>query len=218
MLKLIAVLTMVIDHLGYLFFPDQEWMRAIGRLTMPIFGYAIARGFFYTRDSKTYLLRVALLAVISQLPFMLLFGRGSELQIGDWSFWFPLLNMVVPWALALLLLRFPLLAVVPIVVALLYVPMDYTSLVILLPIALYHLWFKRRRPVLALLSTVAILSAISLLSFSLQWWSLLAIPLIYFLERYDSKVKLNRWFFYSFYPGHMALLLVPVYLFGWSAQ
>lgn len=214
MLKLIAVLTMVIDHIGYLFFPDQEWMRAIGRLTMPIFGYAIARGFFYTRDSKGYLLRVAALAVISQLPFMLLFGGSTEFQIGDWSFWFPLLNMVVPWALALLLLHFPPLAVFPIVLVLLYVPMDYTSLVILLPIALYHFWFRERRPVLALLSTAAILSGISLVSFPLQWWSLLAIPLIYFLEPYDGKLKLNRWFFYSFYPAHMLLLLIPVYLIG----
>ena len=218
MLKLIAVLTMVIDHIGYLFFPDQEWMRAIGRLTMPIFGYAIARGFFYTRDSKGYLLRVAVLAVISQLPFMLLFGKGTEFQIGYWSFWFPLLNMVVPWALALLLLRFPLLAVFPVVLVLFYVPMDYTSLVILLPIALYHLWFKDRRPLLALLSTAAVLIAISLVSFHLQWWSLLAIPLIYFLEPYDSKIKLNRWFFYSFYPAHMLLLLIPVYLVGSSTH
>lgn len=214
MLKLIALITMVIDHVGILFFPDQEWMRAIGRLTMPIFGYAIARGFFYTRDSKGYLIRLSILAVISQLPFMLLFGRGQEISIGDWSFWFPLLNMVIPWALALLLLKLPLIAIAPIVVVLLYVPMDYTSLVILLPIALYHLWFKQKRPIWALLSSLAVLSAIALLSFPLQWWSLLAIPLIYLLEPYDGKIRLNKWLFYAFYPGHMLLLLIPVAIWG----
>jgi len=218
MLKLIAVLAMVVDHLGYLFFPEQEWMRAIGRIAMPIFGFAIARGFYYTRDSKSYLLRMALLAVVSQLPFMLLFSLTTEISIWGWSFWFPVLNMVVPWALALLLLRLPLLALAPIVVALLYVPMDYTSLVILLPVALYHLWFKRRRPVLALLATAGVLSAISLLTMTLQWWSLLAIPLVYFLERYDRKIRLNRWFFYSFYPAHMFLLLIPVAIFGVAAR
>lgn len=214
MLKLIAVLTMVIDHLGYLFFPEQEWMRAVGRLTMPIFGYAVARGFYYTSDSKRYLLRMGLLALLAQLPFFLLFGMGRELQFGDWSLWLPLLNMVVPWALALLLLRFPLLATFPIVLVLFFVPMDYTALVILLPIALYHLWFRERRHFLALVSVAAILSAIALVSFSLQWWSLLAIPLIFFLERYDGKVKLNRWFFYYFYPGHMLLLLIPAAMVG----
>lgn len=214
MLKLIALITMVIDHVGILFFPDQEWMRAIGRLTMPIFGYAIARGFFYTRDSTGYLIRLSILAVASQLPFTLLFGRGQEIEIWDWSFWFPLLNMVVPWTLAILLLRFPLIAIAPIVVVLLYVPMDYTSLVILLPIALYHLWFKQKRPLWALVSSLAILSAIALLSFPLQWWALLALPLIYFLEPYDGKIRLNRWLFYAFYPVHMLLLLIPVAIWG----
>lgn len=214
MLKLIALATMVIDHVGYLFFPEQEWMRAVGRLTMPIFGYAIARGFFYTRDSKKYLLRVGLLALISQLPFTLLFNQGSNYSIGDWEFWLPLLNMVVPWTLALLLLRLPLLAVAPVVVFLLYVPMDYTSLVILLPVVVYHLWFRARRPLLALVSSVLILSAVAALSFSLQWWSLLAIPLIYFLEKYDSRVKLNRWVFYFFYPAHMLVLVAVVELLG----
>ena len=214
MLKLIAVLAMVVDHLGYLFFPEQEWMRAIGRVAMPIFGFAIARGFYYTHDSKSYLLRMALLAVVSQLPFMLLFSMSTEISIWGWSFWFPVLNMVVPWVLALFLLRLPLLALAPIVVALLYVPMDYTSLVILLPVALYHLWFKSRRPVLALLATAAVLSVISLLTMPLQWWSLLAIPLVYFLERYDGRIRLNRWFFYGFYPVHMVILLVPLAIFG----
>jgi len=218
MLKLIAVVTMVIDHLGYLFFPDQEWMRAVGRLTMPIFAYAIARGLYHTRNPNSYLLRLGILAVVSQLPFTLLFGQGTPVQIGELEFWLPTLNMVVPWALAALFVRLPLPFLGILVPVLLYVPMDYTSLVILLPIAIYHLWFKSHRPVLALLFSAAILVAISLVSFSLQWWALLALPLIYFVERYDSKVRLNRWFFYSFYPAHMAVLLIPVKLLGWSAQ
>lgn len=214
MLKLIALITMVIDHVGYLFFPDQEWMRAVGRLTMPIFAYAIARGFYYTSNRNRYLLRVAILAVVSQLPFMLLFHQQQHIDIWGWSFWVPILNMVVPWTLALLLLRIRPLYLAPAVVGLLYVPMDYTSLVILLPVAFYHFWFRERRPVLATLTTVAVLSAIALLSFPTQWWALLALPLIYFLERYDGKIRLNRWLFYCFYPGHMLLLLVPASL--WS--
>lgn len=218
MLKLIAVLTMVIDHLGFLFFPEQEWMRAVGRLTMPIFAYAIARGYFYTRDSKRYLLRMGILAVISQLPYTLLFGQGENIQLGEWNFWFPLLNMIVPWTLALLFLRLPLLALAPLVVALLYVPMDYTSLVTLLPIAIYYFWFKNRRPLLAALSTGAVLAAIALLSFPTQWWALLAIPLILILEPYDGKIRLNRWFFYSFYPGHMVVLLLILQIPGITSR
>ena len=35
-LKWIAVLTMVIDHVGAILFPDQIWMRVIGRVAFPI--------------------------------------------------------------------------------------------------------------------------------------------------------------------------------------
>jgi hypothetical protein len=196
MLKLLAILTMVIDHLGYVFFPDQEWMRAIGRLTMPIFAYAIARGFFYTRSKKRYLIQLSILALVSQIPFMLLFEQG-------WT-----LNMVVPWALAVVALMSPLwvtplLAFIPL---LLEIPMDYTSLVILLPVAIYHLWFNNRRPLLAALAVVTVLSVIAIASPWYQWLALLAIPLILLVEPYDAKVKVNKWFFYAFYPVHMALL------------
>lgn len=207
MLKLLAVLTMVVDHVGYIFFPEQEWMRAVGRLTMPIFGYAIARGFYYTRNPNNYIVRMGILAIVSQLPFVLLFNQYSELAIFGESYWLPVLNMVVPWTLALLILKLPPLYIAPIVVVLFYIPMDYTSLVILLPVVLYHFWFKEKRKVLAPLSAGLVLVLICLLSAPVQWWSLLAIPLIYLVERYDSKIKMNRWFFYLFYPVHMVALL-----------
>lgn len=196
MLKLLAILTMVIDHLGYVFFPDQEWMRAVGRLTMPIFAYAIARGFFYTRDKKRYLLQLSILAVISQIPFMLLFHEG-------WT-----LNMIVPWALAVVALMSPLwvtplLAFIPLLIG---IPMDYSSLVILLPVAIYHLWFKERRALLAALAVATVLSVIALLSPGYQWFALLALPVILLLEPYDRKITVNKWFFYAFYPAHILLL------------
>lgn len=207
MLKALALLTMVIDHIGFLFFPDQDWMRAIGRLTMPIFGYAIARGFYYTSNSNKYIARMAVLAVVSQAPFTLLFSQYSELQVFGESYWVPVLNMIVPWTLALILLRMPSLAIAPIVVALLYIPMDYTSLIALLPIAIYHLWFKTKKPLWALLASVSVLSIVALVTAPFQWFALFAIPLIYALERWDNKVKLNRWFFYFFYPVHMLIFL-----------
>lgn len=49
-LKLIAAVSMLIDHAGLLLFPEQDWMRLVGRLAMPIFAYCIAEGFLYTRS------------------------------------------------------------------------------------------------------------------------------------------------------------------------
>jgi len=183
---------------------------------MPIFGYAIARGFFHTKNVDKYILRMALLAVCSQLPFTLLFGQGRDVAIGSWEFWQPTLNMVVPWTLALLLLKWSPLFIAP-VVGLLYflVPMDYSSLVILLPMVIYWFWFRRKDPWLALIGTSGVLGLIALSFQPIQWFSLLAIPLIYLLEPYDGKLKIKRWFFYWFYPVHIALFFGVALFLGY---
>lgn len=187
---------MLFDHVGYVFFPEAEWMRVIGRMTMPIFAYAIARGFHYTSNRKRYLIRLSILAIISQVPFMLTFHEG-------WT-----LNTIFPWAITVAVLMAPLWTIPLVSTFGLFVPMDYTSLVILLPVFIYHFWFKEKRPVLLLLSTVPVLSFIAYISAPIQWFALLAIPLIWILEPYDGKVRLNKWVFYYFYPVHLMVIWV----------
>ncbi len=56
-LKIIACITMVIDHLGAYIFTDVTVLRIIGRLSFPIFAYFIAEGCRYTRHKlKRFLL------------------------------------------------------------------------------------------------------------------------------------------------------------------
>lgn len=43
-LKLIAICTMFIDHLGYTLFPGDLWLRCVGRVAFPIFCFLIAEG------------------------------------------------------------------------------------------------------------------------------------------------------------------------------
>jgi hypothetical protein len=76
-LKLLAIVTMVIDHVGLFFFPEAGFLRIIGRLAFPIFGWLIANGAYYTRDIKKYMGRLLLLAVVSQVPFALANGIAS---------------------------------------------------------------------------------------------------------------------------------------------
>ena len=57
-LKLIAMVSMVFDHVGDNFFPGAAWMRVIGRIAMPIFSFCVAEGFSHTRDPKRYLARM----------------------------------------------------------------------------------------------------------------------------------------------------------------
>lgn len=68
-LKIIALISMTIDHIGYLLFPKSILMRAIGRLAFPIFAYFIAEGFRYTKNKQNYFLRMFAFAILTQILF-----------------------------------------------------------------------------------------------------------------------------------------------------
>ena len=77
MLKVLACLTMLIDHIGYTFFPGKLWLRIIGRLAYPLFAWYIAIGFRRTRNRGRYLARLLGWGLLSQIPFALLFHEAS---------------------------------------------------------------------------------------------------------------------------------------------
>ena len=60
-LKIIAAILMVIDHIGFTFFPSVMILRYIGRLAMPVFAFMIAEGCRYTKDKLRYFLTIAVL-------------------------------------------------------------------------------------------------------------------------------------------------------------
>lgn len=66
-LKIIACISMVFDHLGYMLFPNAFWMRIVGRLAYPIFAFCLAEGCFYTRNRLKHLLVIAILGLAMQV-------------------------------------------------------------------------------------------------------------------------------------------------------
>ncbi|MBO5246131.1 MAG: hypothetical protein J6B28_02600 [Eubacterium sp.] len=80
-LKCIALLTMLIDHIGLFLFPGEIWMRYIGRLSFPIFAFLIVEGYVHTRNVKKYMVRLGLFAVISEIPYDLVRTH----QLIDWN-------------------------------------------------------------------------------------------------------------------------------------
>lgn len=69
MLKILAAIFMVVDHVGVLFFPYEPIFRIIGRLSYPIFAFMISEGAKYTRNKKKYLLTIGGIALICQLVY-----------------------------------------------------------------------------------------------------------------------------------------------------
>lgn len=76
-LKIIAIITMIIDHFGYYFnfwLTDEIYLicRVIGRIAMPIFTYLIVEGYFNTSSFSKYIKRLGILAVITQIIAIIL--------------------------------------------------------------------------------------------------------------------------------------------------
>lgn len=86
MLKLIAVVSMVIDHTAFVLMQQMAvgWMqvfglpitvytlmRAVGRLAFPLYCFLLVEGFVHTHDKRRYGLRLLLFAAISEIPWNL---------------------------------------------------------------------------------------------------------------------------------------------------
>lgn len=80
-LKVIALISMVIDHVALYLMEDgtvlYETMRCVGRIAFPVFAFLIAEGFIHTRSRYRYFFTLLGFAVISEIPWYLLNGADG---------------------------------------------------------------------------------------------------------------------------------------------
>jgi len=72
-LKLIAIISMTIDHVGAILLPQAGWLRIIGRVAFPLFAYQLAVGYMHTHNLSRYVLRLAIWGLIAQPIYMIAF-------------------------------------------------------------------------------------------------------------------------------------------------
>ncbi len=76
MLRILAVLLMLSDHIWATYMSFGDWMTYIGRMAFPIFAFQIAEGYIHTSNFKKYALRLLVFALISEIPFNLFCSSG----------------------------------------------------------------------------------------------------------------------------------------------
>jgi hypothetical protein len=229
-LKLVAIITMAIDHTGAAILPQYPILRVIGRIAFPIFAYSMAVGCVYTRDMRRYMLRMLLLALVSQPLYALGLNHTTSTMNAMRFDVDPLMN-AVRWYLmswnrpsilvslmaGMLLIwcfkdkRYALAAVFAAVILYFQAYLDYGWRGIALML-LFYAFLEYPGASFAWVLGFMLWWGISggggyragSLSFSTQTFAVLALPLIYLPTR--TNLKLPKWFFYLFYPAHLAAL------------
>ncbi len=79
-LKILACVTMLIDHIGAILFPNILLFRLIGRLSFPIFAFMISEGAKYTKNKLRYLLTIGVLGIACQI-LMIIFIKDYHFNI-----------------------------------------------------------------------------------------------------------------------------------------
>ena len=234
-LKIIAMVTMFIDHIGAGFIEKgllpfliktygakaaivNTWsvidtiMRCIGRMAFPIFCFLIVEGYYHTRDVKKYLGRLFLFAIISEVPFDLAFmGRvwDPSFQNVDFSLFLGLLAIVICDRVKLTGWKHKLVSACTLVglgIIAMVMHTDYMFIAVLLIYIFYV--FRQQEPMRNIAGAVALLGAgtIEIAGY------VAFLPMHFYNGKRGLKLK---YVFYLFYPVHILVIaLVRIYVFG----
>lgn len=248
-LKWIAVVSMIIDHTNKVLFPQtfyieqlgmdietsymiRNLLSALGRIAFPIFAFGIAQGCRLTRNPKRYLLRLALFAVVSEVPYNLAMNDmvfGGKLFAFHNVFFTLLIGAVccqlyvffhgIGFAWVSFVFIFCLIAVPELLGT------DYGGLGVLF-ILLPYFSYANKRMQIALLGVMTVIFYIFYAQFSLgaeylfAWMdplsrsiyrftdtigALLGVALLAFYSGEKGK-GYHKWLFYAIYPVHLLLL------------
>ena len=219
LLKIIAIVTMVIDHVGNILYPDLLFLQMIGRLSFPLFAYLIMLGVESTKKPRKYMVTLLSFAVISQIPYFLAFGIQP----------FERLNILFSLLLSAVTVyyynkRSPL-AFVPLLLSII-LPTEGSYYVVLTAVGMKLLKDTPKLGALVLFAlNIQFLVVSSDIHTQIQVLALFSVPIIFLhikgwlkkeilIPENSLAYSIRKYAFYVFYPLHLALLfLINMFFF-----
>lgn len=219
-LKIIACITMLIDHMGVVLFPKVMILRIIGRIAFPIFAFLLAEGCYYTRNKIRHLLVISGFAVVMQVVLFLA-TRMTDFSIFIHFSIAVLLCLVIDIIEKFIRERKVIVSIALVLSFIISVIMlilidknttyffsNYGIYAIFVPVVLYIIR-KYIKHVHLLVSILIICLSMVLMHFFTVWMYQLygMIACVFILLYNGKKGKYNlKYLFYIFYPLHLVVL------------
>jgi len=236
-LKMIACITMLIDHIGATIVLDcfyraagaekamllelYNGLRIIGRLAFPIYCFLLVEGISHTRNPKRYGLRLLIGALLSEIPYDLAFYGGINLQEQS-----VMITLLLGFVMLLAIRKVPqlilkLLLVIPFALAAKAMHTDYGAKGILVIAAFAftrelprkHLWQFFLLWFIFSPNHLMMLNWLSGFKITIQEWaSLSVVSLALYSGHKLTDNRILQWGFYLFYPVHLLILYLIGYI------
>ncbi len=235
-LHILAMFFMLLDHMWATIVRGQAWMTCIGRLAFPIFAFLIVEGYFHTHDFKRYMLRLLVFALVSEIPFNLMYGAAIFYPYHQNVIWTFLIALSGIWLIDRAKERFagwlwaPAAALIVLLGALIGTigMTDYYGAGVLMVFVFYFFRGRNWWCIAGQLFTMYWLNVHLLgsmyypinlfglqIEFVQQGLALLAlIPIWLYHGRQGAHSKGFQYFCYAFYPGHVIILVLIAALMG----
>ena len=235
MIELVAVVSMIIDHVGFVFFPEMIIFQIIGRLSFPLYAYLIALGYSRTKNSIIYFFRVLVLAIVSQWFFNYLISPIKLNVCFTLSFsikWFfnylisPIkLNVCFTLSFSIIsLIVFESNRINKVLKLFLYILILFLALLLgceygsygILLVLLFHLYIRNQHDKtykIYAITSIILLIIVSMFVFSfsiIHLYSILSLPIILLTPKNIQKIKVNsiKHINYLVYPLHLLIMFL----------
>jgi len=224
-LKLIALVTMLIDHATAILIPEDTLAymigRSIGRLAFPIFCFLLVEGLLHTKNVKKYLIRLGIFALLSEIPFDLAFSNKVDYRafLNQQNVFFTLfIGLIVIYGMSIIEKKYANNMILSIIFDSLVIfagcavsillATDYQYQGILLIVVFYL--FRGNKIIL----TFAVLIVTAFLGYPLEGLATISMLFIWFYNG-ERGPQFNRYIFYAFYPVHILCIylisLLPMF-------